>query len=116
MGARHERAGKTRSMRPMLQRPRAMQTVTGTPRATSPAARRLSPGAGAISWCESPPEATLAPRVGLKRGLQGIAIEVGPEHVGKDQLAVSRLPHQKIADALFARGSNDEIRFAKIAV
>ena len=45
------------------------------------------------------------------RQIQGRGVEVGPERIGEIEFAVSKLPQEKVADALLSAGANEQVRF-----
>src|SRR5579872_1783726 len=45
----------------------------------------------------------------LERGIEGLLIEIRPQHITEVQLAVRQLPQQEIADPLFATGTDEKI-------
>src|SRR5690606_7636242 len=55
------------------------------------------------------PEATLPPLIRPDRVAERGGIEVGPQHVGEEQLGVGQLPEQEVADPLFAARTDEQI-------
>src|SRR3569623_1022204 len=54
-------------------------------------------------------EATLAADIRGQGLVAGPRIEIGPEGIGEVQYRIGEMPQQKIADALFAAGADEEI-------
>ena len=50
--------------------------------------------------------------VHVERLPQLLLAEVGPHQLAEVQLGVRHLPQQKVAQALFARGADEQVRFA----
>src|SRR3954453_22735586 len=52
-------------------------------------------------------KAAFAAAVGLDRGIEGRRVEIRPQRLGEVQLAVGKLPEEKIADPLLAAGADE---------
>src|SRR6185503_20708565 len=60
-------------------------------------------------------EAALALGVGVERGVEILAAEVGPEGAREVELGVGRLPEEEVGDAELAAGADDEVERRQIA-
>src|SRR3569832_2233616 len=54
-------------------------------------------------------EAALTSRIGFQGLVERARVEIGPQGIGEIQLGIGEVPQQKIADALFTAGANEEI-------
>ena len=63
-----------------------------------------------------PAEAALAALVLAHRVEEVLAAEVGPQHVGEDELAVGQLPQQEVGDAVLARRADHEVGVGHLGV
>src|SRR5262245_56970657 len=59
-------------------------------------------------------EPPLAAAIPIERLVERHGIEVRPEALGEEQLGVSKLPEQEVADALLAPGANEQVRLGRI--
>src|SRR3989449_11534393 len=62
-----------------------------------------------------PSKAALALPVGGKRRVERRGIEVWPQRVSEIELRIRQLPEEKIADALFPSGADEQVRLGRIA-
>src|SRR3569832_612536 len=56
-------------------------------------------------------KAPLSPAIGCDCGIQRSIVEIRPVGIGEIQFGISKLPEQKVGNAFFAAGTNEQIRF-----
>src|SRR5260370_28874648 len=92
----------------------AKSTSTATAGSRIAAVRSLvlstQSGVGTVGDCA---EAALAKLVGGDRAQKFALAEIGPQRIGEIEFGVGEVKQEKIADAQFSRGSNEQVGIGK---
>lgn len=69
-----------------------------------------------VGWYRHASEATLSAAELFQSGIEIGLVEVGPHAVGKEEFSIGGFPQQKIREALFTAGANQQIDFSAFRV